>query len=220
MATARKKKASKKTGKKSGKKRRTKAQIAATKRLVRANKARAKGKKISARKRPRAKTGKKQSIRRRSKAYWTKWAKAQPVKTDVHGRAMFSGPMTRQQDRAMRSAMRAMGMAYDEPTAETYRTGSGELVLQSPKVLTRKKPAKKRAPKAKRPAKRGHVSAEAIIKNAQKAAKLSKIGQLLKSRKMPKSSAVWMCGNPYGKRTGCGGGMKRRLGSRVIGIVQ
>lgn len=273
MSKKAKKKASKRTTKRTAKKRTTKrvakgrttrrrrrtpAQIRATKKLVAANRARAKARRGG----PSTRRRVAKKVRRKSQAYWSKWASKQPERRDVEGRLMYQGPMTPAQDVAMRRAMNAMGLSK----AEVYRGSSGELVLQAPlsKKQTRQfKRSKrhgarrgfvgplpprehlaavahkkqfgvkyeklrqqyfksKRRPtvtaagmlkKAKAP-----TTAAGILSKATKEAKYSRLKPIM-TQKTTKNAALWICGNPSGKRTGCGGGVAKRRGSRVVGIL-
>ena len=208
MAKARKKTA-KKASKKTAKKTRTPAQVAATKRLVAANKARAKGKKV-AKKTSRKKTAKK-TTRRHSQAYWAKWASKQQPAMTASGHMIHSGPMTRAQDTAARKAAKVMGGRkktrkrsikytgeyFPAPRGKVYGPTRadyvGPILPKSHTRKTRKKVAKVRT-----------VTANQILGTAAKASKFHKL-------------AVWVCANPSGRRTGCGGGKR---GGHVVGILR
>jgi hypothetical protein len=240
------KKAAKKTAKRTAKKSRTKtpgstrrgkkarspAQAAATKRMIAANKSRKKGRKTSTKKRMTKTRGKKArspaqiaagkrlgAMSRARAAKKTRATKA--IRKARARRGAFQGPLPQSADviaaRTVQRGARSKGgrrLTYAGLVQDYFRSGAGSdwanvplsTVVKASKKGRRKSPAAKaRAPKQK------SVNVGALVKGAEKAAKTSRVAKIAGMK------AVWVCGNPVPKYTGCGGGKKPHQGARVLG---
>jgi hypothetical protein len=210
MAKARKK-ASKKASKKKSKKTRTPAQKRATAALVKRNKAKKTGKKTTkkrastkraagavTKKRKASKktaTGAVRKARRKRPAAWTKIQVAHHAREDA---GTVYGPLPRKAARTARKYVKR-GLMTHADLVQSYHKSV------RPKRVTKKRVAKKAVA---RPVAKKHktsqrvVTANDVLKNVTR-----------KSSKL----AVWMCANPNGRRTGCGGGKR---GGHVVGVLR
>lgn len=200
MSKARKK-ASKKASKKTAKKTRTPAQKRATAALVKRNKARKKTGKKTAKKaskkrasahRAAAAVPRKRRTTKKAAAHAVHKARKTPrVRVKHHKRAdpgTFYGPMPKAAARKARKYSKRGLMTHAELTQSYHKVSAAH----PNRVRVAKKHVKKHEV----------VTAEQVFKAAKR-----KTGKL----------AIWMCANPSGRRTGCGGGKR---GGHVMGVLR
>lgn len=202
MAKARKK-ASKKASKKTGKKKPSAAQLKARKAFGAAAKARSKASKKTTKKRASTKraagavTKKRKASKKTATGAVRKARRKRPaawtkISVSHHPRedaGTVYGPLPRKAARKARKYSSRGLMTHAE-------------LVQSYHKSVRPKTVKKARKKAAKKSSQRVVTANDVLKNVTR-----------KSSKL----AVWMCANPSGRRTGCGGGKR---GGHVVGVLR
>lgn len=238
---AKKRTTKKRTTKKKTTKRRTKAQILATKKLVALNRLRrAKRRRFSPRKKSQASWTKwaaaqperrdtegrlmyqgpmtasqDAAMRRAMKAMGLKDAE---VYRGEKGELVLQAGLTKKQERKFRRAKKPRRTKHGPRRGFVGPLPPGahaQAVAHKKKFGVKYEKLRQQYFKAKQKA---PTTAVGILKKARSAAKYSKLTPIM-NQKLNKNAALWVCGNPLGKRTGCGGGISKRRGSRVVGIL-